>query len=304
MLDPIARLRRFNRVVTREIGALDTSYLGRGRPLGVARVLHLVKPGGTDVAELRLRLGLDTGLLSRILRGLKNEGLIHLATDPADRRRRIVRLTPEGQAEWQIYDQLGYAKAQAVFDRAGTRQQALIDAMDLIATVMLQDQVEIRDADPDDPAALACVGAYYRLLMETFPDFTPDMFPLPLPDATRCRPPLGACLVAWSDDLPVGCVSLRPLGNGVAEVKRLWVDPVARGQGLARRLMRSIETRAVAQGFTDLRLDSHTDLAPAIALYRNDGWVEIAPYTGYPANIWMAKRLRPRQHFSPPQHFR
>jgi DNA-binding MarR family transcriptional regulator/GNAT superfamily N-acetyltransferase len=298
MLDPIARLRRFNRVVTREIGALDASYLGRGRPLGVARVLHLIRPGGTDVADLRLRLGLDTGLLSRILRGLKSEGLIHLATDPADRRRRIVHLTPEGRAEWQVYDQLGHAKAQQVFDRAGARQQDLVNAMDLIATVMLQDEVEIRDGDPDDPAALACVGSYYRMLMETFPDVAPDLFPLPLPDAAKYRPPLGACLVAWSDDLPVGCVSLRPLGNGVAEVKRLWVDPVARGQGLARRLMRSIETRALALGFTELMLDSHTDLAPAIALYRRDGWGEIAPYTGFPANIWMAKRLTLRQHSS------
>ncbi|MES2551264.1 MAG: PadR family transcriptional regulator, partial [Pseudomonadota bacterium] len=44
MLDAIARLRRFNRAVTREVGALDTSFLGRGRTLGAARVLHLIRP--------------------------------------------------------------------------------------------------------------------------------------------------------------------------------------------------------------------------------------------------------------------
>ncbi len=291
MLDAIARLRRFNRVVTREIGALDTSYLGRGRPLGAARVLQLVKAGGTDVAELRKRLDLDTGLLSRLLRALEAEGLVQSVTDPADRRRRIAMLTDAGQAEWQIYEQLGHAKAQQVFDRAGPRQQALIDAMDLIATVMLQDQVEIRDADPDDPASLACISAYYRLLLETFPHFTADLFPLPLPDAARYRPPQGAFLLAWSDDLPIGCVSLRPLEPGVAEVKRLWIDPIARGQGLGRRLMRTLESRARSMGFTQLKLDSHTGLTPALALYRADGWLETAPYTGLPANIWLAKRL-------------
>lgn len=291
MLDSIARLRRFNRVVTREIGALDTSYLGRGRPLGAARVLQLVKPTGTDVADLRLHLDLDTGLLSRLLRALEAEGLVQLTTDTTDRRRRIARLTADGQAEWQIYDQLGHAKAQAVFDRAGTRQQALIDAMDLIATVMLQDQVEIRDADPEDAAALACLSAYYKILLDTFPFITPDMLPLPLTDPEKYRPPQGAFFIAWSDDLPIGCVSLRPLEPGVAEVKRLWVDTIARGQGLARRLMRTVESRARDMGFTQMRLDSHTDLAPAIALYRADGWVEATPYTGFPANIWMAKRL-------------
>ncbi len=290
MLDAIARLRRFNRVVTREIGALDTSYLGRGRPLGAARVLQLVKASGTDVADLRERLDLDTGLLSRLLRSLESEGLVHLETDPADRRRRIAVLTGAGQTELQVYNQLGHAKAQAVFDRAGSRQQALIDAMDLIATVMLQDQVEIRDADPDDAAALACIAAYYKLLL-TFPFLTADMLPLPLPDAQKYRPPHGVFLVAWSDDLPIGCVSLRPLEPGIAEVKRLWVDPVARGQGLARRLMRTIESRARDMGFNQLKLDSNTVLTAAVALYQADGWIETTPYTGFPANIWMAKRL-------------
>jgi DNA-binding MarR family transcriptional regulator/GNAT superfamily N-acetyltransferase len=291
MIDAIARLRRFNRVVTREIGALDTSYLGRGRPLGVARVLHLVRPNGTDVAEIRQRLGLDTGLLSRTLRSLATEGLIRLETDPSDRRRRIVHLTPAGQAEWQVYENLGHAKAQHVLDRASPRQQAVIDAMDLIATVMLRDEIDIRDADPDEAAAIHCLQAYYALLQTSIPDITSGMLTLPLSDAPRYRPPHGAFLIAWSDDLPIGTVSLRPLEPGIAEVKRLWVDPMARGQGLARRLMRAIEDRARNMGFSSVRLDTNSALTAAVALYRATGWVDIAPYTSPPANVWMAKRL-------------
>jgi DNA-binding MarR family transcriptional regulator/GNAT superfamily N-acetyltransferase len=291
MLDAVARLRRFNRVVTREIGALDTSYLGRGRPLGAARVLQLVRPDGTDVAELRRRLDLDTGLLSRLLRSLEAEGLVEVTPDPADRRRRIASLTPAGLAEWKVYDALGHAKAQTVLDRAGAGRKALIDAMDLIATVMLKDDVAIRDADPADPAALSCIGPYYQLLLETVGGITPDMLPLPLPDPERYRSPDGAFLIAWSEDLPIGCVSLRRLGPKLAEVKRLWVHPHARGQGLGLRLMRAIEARARDLGYTHANLDSNTGLAAAVALYRSDGWSEIAPYTNPPANIWMTKRL-------------
>jgi GNAT superfamily N-acetyltransferase len=291
MLDDIARLRRFNRAVTREVGALETSYLGRGRPLGAARVLQLVRSEGTDIAEIRQRLDLDSGLLSRLLRSLEAESLLDLTTDPADRRRRIAKATPAGLAEQQAYEKLGFEKATQMLARAGARQGAVIAAMDLIATVMLQDHVDLRDADPDEPAAIACLTAYYQLLAEKIAGVTPDMLTLPLPDAAKYRPPHGAFLIAWSDDLPVGCASLRPLEPGVAEVKRLWIDPVARGQGLARRLMRALESRARDMGFAHLKLDSNAALTEAIALYRSDGWTEIAPYTGFPANVWLGKRL-------------
>ena len=83
----ISRIRRFNRAITVEIGALDTSFLGRGRPLGAARVLWSIDAGeGTDVAGLRETLGLDSGMMSRLLRGLETEGLVTTEPNTADRR--------------------------------------------------------------------------------------------------------------------------------------------------------------------------------------------------------------------------
>lgn len=291
MLDNIARLRRFNRAVTREVGALDHSYLGRGRPLGSARVLQLVNAEGTDIAHIRAKLGLDSGLLSRLLRSLESEALIRLSTDPADRRRRTAQLTAAGQAEMAAYEAIGYEKAAETLTRAGTRQQALIDAMDLIATTLLQDQLEIRDTDPNAPEAIACLQAYYQLLVEKIAGVTPDMLSLPLSDAQNYRPPHGAFLIAWSDDLPVGCASLRPLEPGIAEVKRLWVAPSARGQGLARRLMHTVESRAKSLGYSALKLDTNQALAEALTLYRRDGWSDIPAYTSFPATHWLGKAL-------------
>ncbi|MDB5658428.1 MAG: PadR family transcriptional regulator [Cypionkella sp.] len=291
MLDNIARLRRFNRAVTREVGALDHSYLGRGRPLGAVRVLQLITRRGTDIAHIRAKLTLDSGLLSRLLRALEAEHLIHITTDPTDRRRRTAQLTPAGAAEMAAYDAIGYAKATETLARAGNRQQALLDAMDLIATTLLRDQLEIRDADPNDPAAIACLQSYYDLLLEKIDGLTPNMLTLPLSDPDNYRAPHGAFLIAFSDDFPIGTVSLRPLEATIAEVKRLWVAPHAQGQGLARRLMQAIESRAKSVGYIHLKLDSNESLTEALTLYRRDGWSDIPAYTSFPATHWLGKTL-------------
>lgn len=291
MLDAIARLRRFNRAVTREVGALDTSFLGRGRPLGMARVLQLVRPEGTDVALIRDRLDLDSGLMSRFLRSLEREGLIETATDPTDRRRRIARLTDRGAEEMAAYDGIGRDSAARLIARAGSRAPEVIAAMDLIATLLNREQLEIRPADPDSPEVLASWQAYFDELTARVPAARPEMFTLPDPGADKYRPPQGCCLVAWSDDLPVGCVALRPLDTTSGEVKRLWVHDSARGQGLARRLMSAIEDKARKMDLRSLKLDTNSALTEALALYRSTGWTDCAPYTGSPADTWMSKPL-------------
>jgi DNA-binding MarR family transcriptional regulator/predicted GNAT family acetyltransferase len=290
-LDPIARLRRFNRAVTREVGALDTSFLGRGRPLGAARVLQLVQPEGTDVGVIRDRLDLDSGLMSRFLRSLEREGLIETATDPGDRRRRIARLTPTGVAEMAAYEAIGHDRAARLIARAGSRVDEVIAAMDLIATVLNRDHLDVRPADPDAPEALACQRAYFDEILARVAAARPEYFPLPDPGADSYRPPQGRFLVAWSDDLPIGCVGLRALDDRTAEVKRLWVHASARGQGLSRRLMARVEAEARSMGYQRLRLDTNSALTEAIALYRATGWSDIAPYTTPPADVWMEKPL-------------
>jgi DNA-binding MarR family transcriptional regulator/GNAT superfamily N-acetyltransferase len=290
-LDPIARLRRFNRAVVREAGALDTSYMGRGRPLGAARVLHLVRPEGTDVALIRATLGLDSGLMSRFLRALERDHLIETRTDPTDRRRSIAHLTAAGQAEIAAYLAIIHAHSAAVLAKSGSRADELLAAMDLIATVLNRSHIKLRPADPDAREALVCMRAYFDEVAARVPAARPEDFPLPDPGSASYRSPQGRFLVAWSDDLPVGCVALRRLDASTAEVKRLWVHASARGQGLSRQLMTAIEGEARAMNFRTLRLDTHSALSEAVALYRATGWTEIAPYTAPPADTWLGKAL-------------
>src|SRR5262252_10401313 len=93
----VDQVRRFNRVVTERVGALDDRFLGRPRPLGEARLLWEVGLDGCDVRLLRLRLGLDSGYLSRLLRSLEGAGLVQVSANPADARMRVARLTRAGR---------------------------------------------------------------------------------------------------------------------------------------------------------------------------------------------------------------
>src|SRR5579862_8887247 len=100
----VDQVRRFNRVVTERVGALNDHFLGRGRPLGEARLLWEIGLDGCEVRVLRARLGLDSGYVSRLLRALERDGLARLETGPGDRRVRIARLTALGRRERAVLD--------------------------------------------------------------------------------------------------------------------------------------------------------------------------------------------------------
>jgi len=139
MLDPVSRVRRFNRAVTSAVGALDTSFLGRGRPLGAARVLNAIGHGRSDVAEIRDYLGLDSGLMSRLLRGLEDEGLVETTTHEDDARRRVATLTRAGRREFAAYEALSNTQAEG-FLAQHSQREALLAAMDLIASALTSGQ--------------------------------------------------------------------------------------------------------------------------------------------------------------------
>ncbi len=287
----VSRIRRFNRAITREAGALDTSFLGRGRPLGAARVLACVGPNGTDVADIRGILGLDSGLLSRFLRRLESEGLVTTEGAPTDRRRRTAHLTSDGLAERAEYDRLNDAFADRMLQRLSGSADEALATMDLIANRLNRDRITIAPIDPEAPVAKACLADYFALLSERVAGISAAHVPDPDPQAGHYRPPVGTFLVAWSDGLPLGCVSLKTINTTTGEVKRLWIAPSARGMGLARRMMTAIEAEARTMGLTRLRLDTNAAQTAAITLYRTTGWQDAKPYSDFPATRWFEKRL-------------
>jgi DNA-binding MarR family transcriptional regulator/GNAT superfamily N-acetyltransferase len=290
MLDPVSRVRRFNRAVTSEVGALDTSFLGRGRPLGAARVLNAIGHGRSDVADIRDYLGLDSGLMSRLLRNLEDEGMIETTAHGDDARRRVARLTRAGRREFDAYEAISDTQAEALLARHAQRD-ALLAAMDLIGSVLGRNRIELQDVNPREPAARYCLGEYYAELARRFK----QGFDVKLsrdPDAKDMIRPRGTFILAMSDGLPIGCVGLKGNGSEIAEIKRLWVAPSARGLGLGRRLMEAAENAARELSIKVLRLDTNSALPEAGQLYRRSGWTEIARFNDDPyPDLFFEKRL-------------
>lgn len=112
-----------------------------------------------------------------------------------------------------------------------------------------------------------------------------------------CAPPSGAFWVAVLVGRDVGCAGVRTLdlaGGPTAEVKRLYVDPAARGAGVGRALLGTAEAWAAARGMRRAVLDTDSRLLAACALYRSAGWVEVPRYNASPdADRWYAKDLPP-----------
>lgn len=95
-------------------------------------------------------------------------------------------------------------------------------------------------------------------------------------------PPDGRLLLAEDGVKSAGCVALRPLSNEACEMKRLYVRPGYRGQGVGRQLAMAIIEEARSIGYRTMKLDTISTMAEAIALYRSLGFRETESYTHNP----------------------
>lgn len=93
----------------------------------------------------------------------------------------------------------------------------------------------------------------------------------------KYAPPQGRCLLA-ADDSIAGIIALRPLEDGVCEMKRLYIRPAHRGSGLGRALCGELITQARAIGYRAMRLDTVPQMGAAQRLYEALGFLDIPPY--------------------------
>jgi DNA-binding MarR family transcriptional regulator len=282
--EDIARVRSFNRLVTRQVGALNDRYLGH-RPLGECRVLSEIGAAGATPKEIRIRLGLDSGYLARMLRALQRDGLVEATPDPADRRTKRLRLTDAGAAELAELDRISdELAASALAPLTAEQRERLLRAQAEVRRLLALSMVSVEREDPRSPDARWCLEHYFAELGERFGL-----------DPARTLPADGDDLVfllARLDGGPAGCGVLKPLAPGVGEVMRMWVDRTHRGLGIAARLLAALEAEAAARGDAAIRLYTHGSLAEAQALYRSRGYAEIPRYNADPyASHWFEKRL-------------
>ncbi len=146
------------------------------------------------------------------------------------------------------------------------------------------------------PADFVAAAGLFRAYAATLPvdlayqGFEAEVAALP----GRYAPPEGALFLArTADGRAVGCVAMRPLGDGACEMKRLYVAPEGRGRGLGRALAEAAIAAAARAGHREIRLDTLPSMAAALGLYRALGFAPVAAYYETPVagTVFLARRL-------------
>ncbi len=148
--------------------------------------------------------------------------------------------------------------------------------------------IKIVPDTPKDPQATRLLQASHALMQSLFS--AEDNHFLSIDDL--CTDAI-RFFVAKEGDTSLGCAALANKGP-YGEIKSMFVDPEARGKGIAHKLMQALDAEARAQGLTELKLETGDKLTEAHSLYYAHGFALCAPFGDYeesPASIFMTKTL-------------
>jgi GNAT superfamily N-acetyltransferase len=165
--------------------------------------------------------------------------------------------------------------------------------------------LEVRTVPADAPEVDDLLDAYLDEREATFPSAQGSYARKRTP-AAEFTPPVGTFVVAYDDDVPVGCGGLRRIPNDGDgdddrdgdddvrfEVKHVFVTPAGRGRGVATAVMDALEAGAVRLGATAVVLDTNDSLVAAGAMYRSRGYQRVEPFNENPnATAWYRKPVR------------
>ena len=149
--------------------------------------------------------------------------------------------------------------------------------------------VEIRPLAPADPKVRRLIGELDRLQTSLYPAESNHLDPIEVlerPDVTF--------LAAYVGGEVVGCGAVKRMPGRYGEIKRIYVDPAARGRGIGRAMMEALESDLLARGIHLARLETGVRQPEALALYRHCGYVRIPPFGDYredPLSVFLEKRL-------------
>ncbi|MDQ4043011.1 MAG: bifunctional helix-turn-helix transcriptional regulator/GNAT family N-acetyltransferase [Actinomycetota bacterium] len=276
----VGEVRRFNRFWTRKIGVLREGYLESPFSLTEVRVLYeLAHCEEATASELGKELGLDTGYLSRILRGFEERGMISRKPSEVDGRRSLLRLTEGGRKAFAPLDARSREDIGAMLDGlSAAEQDRLVEAMRVIeglfgARPEPKVPYMLRQHDTGDMGwVVHRHGVLYAreygwdesfeaLVARIVADFIDDY------DPAKER-----CWIAERDGEIVGCVFVVKESDTVAKLRLLLVEPEARGLGLGTRLVEECVRFAGSRGYEKLTLWTNSVLDAARRIYEEQGF--------------------------------
>jgi DNA-binding MarR family transcriptional regulator/GNAT superfamily N-acetyltransferase len=283
-LAPIDAVRRFSRFYTSRIGLLHEGLLGSDLSLPQGRIVYeLGHRGSTTASVLAAELGLDPGYLSRLLRGFEERGLVEKNACVTDGRQRILSLSDSGHALCKTIDARSAEQIGALIAHlAPAEQTRLVTALDTAEKLLggaspAAVPVVLRPPRPGDIGwVVHRHGALYAAEYgwdETFEALVAEIAAnfLRTADPKRER-----CWLAERDEAILGSVFLVRHTDEVAKLRLLYVEPVARGLGLGRLLVRECLRFAASVGYRRITLWTNDVLAAARAIYHSEGFHMVA----------------------------
>lgn len=287
--DIIAQIRAFNRFYTGQIGLLEEHFAEGPLTLPEARVLYEIDARGhTTAGELFRTLRMDRGYLSRMLRKFADAGLTAMTPNPGDRRSNNLALTTDGDI---IVNRLNERSDEAVtnllYKLSDSERRELAAAMGTVRR-LLGDKTLTRGPVVIRGHRLGELGwlihrqglvyneqfgwniEFEALIAGIYSQFqfAPDAPAKDLWVAEQDGRIVGSIFVMGSDGLP-----------GSAQLRMLYTEPSARGQGVGTALVRQAVSFAREHGYERMRLWTHTNQEAARKLYAAAGFaiVETMP---------------------------
>lgn len=275
----IAEIRRFNRAFSRWLGLFDEHYSRTEFTPAESRMFYeLSEARQATSAELARAMGVDPAYLSRMLQKFVAAGLVSVAPSPTDRRSNLLGLTPEGElaVEW-IDAAADSAISELIAPLSETQKHELVSSMQTIARLIEGDKsgaIVLRPHHVGDVAHVVARqsriyadeygwdGSYEALAAEIGGKFLQDF-----------DPATDGCWIAERDGKVIGSVFVVDAGQGVAQLRLLYVEPEARGLGVGKLLVEQVIRFARDRRYDRIRLWTQANLLGARKLYAAAGFV-------------------------------
>ena len=276
----VAEVRAFNRFYTALLGLLEADHLHLPYTLTEARVLfELGQAERVDLLDVRQRLGLDPGYLTRLVTKLSQAGLIDRERSATDARRQVVRLTDTGR---ETYGELSRRSSEQIGELLDTlpepAQQRLLTAMRTVRDVLDEpddgDSVRLRAPEPGDLGWVVSRNAALYAAENGFDaDYEALVSRIVADYAEQRDPDREAGWIAERGGVPVGCVfCVRAEEPDTAKLRLLLVEPAARGLGIGGRLVDECLRYATEVGYRRMVLWTNNVLTSARRIYGRAGF--------------------------------
>jgi DNA-binding MarR family transcriptional regulator/GNAT superfamily N-acetyltransferase len=277
----VEAVRRFNRLYTARIGALQKSHLGSGFSLTEARILfELLQRPDMTATEICEALGLDQGYVSRILARFEKKGLILRHASASDGRVQTIALTKAGQKVYASLDSKAHAAiAELIRHKPEDQQRALVAAARTFERVLGEENetapVVIRPPKPGDLGWVV-----YRHGVEISREFGWDIrFEAKVAEILGRfghNPGREQGWIAERDGEFLGSVFVMPDDDKTARLRVLYVEPKTRGLGLGRQLVELCIAFARQAGYRRMVLWTHDFQKSARRIYQAAGFTLVS----------------------------